>query len=287
VKVFGIAIFSQSRAYTVSERILGAFALPNLLPSKNDKTSSDLIECTAAAWDDLAESTNYGTMPFDNIHSLLFFLELLRIGRQLLFRGQADSQWGLQTTLTRKLNQYWDPITIRKAKRSFVNAVHELPDRRHIKLLENEEEALCQHYGFPTHLLDFTWSQDIAAFFALGGFEAYERGFRPHDKIEMGSFWVIDTMGRYANGIQIASLGRGFMRPALQRGEFLRLTDDPAILVSKFLFRHDPDGWADSLDDLGPTSVTSFASYLMPARDPVADTSKPYLDELEKQNGRK
>ena len=283
---FRPSVFARTPANDVSAALFGDFAFPNLLPVDEPAAELPMIEAAASAWEDLADLTDGGTTTFPEIHSLLFFLEVLGVGRKLLYRGQSDAAWGLQTTLTRWLDQGWDIAAIRNAKAAFIDVVHALPDRRHLQLLPDEAEALCQHYGFPTAFLDFTWSLDIAAFFALGGVAAYEGGRPAHAESETGSLWVVDAMGAHDDGILIVSLGRGFLRPALQRGEFLRTESNAENRITKLTFRHSKGLWADGLHALDPDSCPSLAAYLMPARDPVDDASVPILAQLQDQNRR-
>lgn len=97
--------------------------------------------------------------------------------RQWLFRGQADSSWGLETSLYRLFTdlQHLLPDTSElnevEYERSLVerfqaNAHHFLNFRpEHDDILE--WLAIMQHYGAPTRLLDLTQSPHIATYFAL------------------------------------------------------------------------------------------------------------------------
>lgn len=87
------------------------------------------------------------------------------------FRGQADANWHLESSLTRRLKQFvpqhrWaeqESRAIRVFKRKahyFLNDTTALSDD--FRCL-----ALMQHHGAPTRLLDFTKSPYVAAYFAL------------------------------------------------------------------------------------------------------------------------
>jgi hypothetical protein len=91
--------------------------------------------------------------------------------RNWAFRGQADAQWALRTTLSRHIEvsgvceQAW-PRQEQRIRRIFERKSHLfLKDPPHDD--ELEWLSLMQHHGAPTRLLDLTWSPYAAAFFAL------------------------------------------------------------------------------------------------------------------------
>src|SRR5262249_13343598 len=165
----------------------------------------------------------------------------------------------------------------------FLVEVEKLPDRRHLGLSGGEPEALCQHYGFPTEYLDFTWSLETAGFFALGGDERYRR---PNDPPwATGAIWATDVSGTARNdGVELVSLPAQVMRPWLQRGEFLNMaTAKDKIRIVRFLFSHQPDIWVEALAGLGPYSVTPLSMFLLPRRDVLETTAAPILEQLKKE----
>jgi len=109
---------------------------------------------------------------------------------RLLFRGQADARWQLETTLERYsgINQlvsvvdYYKLVTaVRPQVESFTDRVWNIPDyTEYLELLRKDEffplagfsgyEFLVylRHHGFPSPLLDWTRSPYIAAYFAFG-----------------------------------------------------------------------------------------------------------------------
>lgn len=88
------------------------------------------------------------------------------------FRGHADANWSLLSSLSRYLDAYiadkksWQ-LREERAIRIFRRKAHNyLSDA---SLLDNDLRclALMQHHGAPTRLIDFTKSPFVAAFFAL------------------------------------------------------------------------------------------------------------------------
>lgn len=88
------------------------------------------------------------------------------------FRGQADSSWSIQSTLTRYLKDFkvhqdaWEhqeERIIRIFKRKAHHYLKNVPADNDIM----QWLSLMQHHGAPTRLIDFTWSPFVAAFFAL------------------------------------------------------------------------------------------------------------------------
>ncbi len=88
------------------------------------------------------------------------------------FRGHADADWPLTSTLTRTLIERRIKPTLWEAQeerslRIFKRKAHHFLERTPEEDEEFEWLALMQHHGAPTRLLDFTWSPYVAAFFAL------------------------------------------------------------------------------------------------------------------------
>ncbi len=89
-----------------------------------------------------------------------------------IYRGQENSEWGLETSLQRACKNYGH--SSQKARtdenlllREFQRKYHHYS--KHIPESDNTLEwfALMQDYGAPTRLLDFTYSIFIAVYFAL------------------------------------------------------------------------------------------------------------------------
>jgi hypothetical protein len=90
--------------------------------------------------------------------------------RNWAFRGQADAEWQLQSSLSRQIkvsgvsDAAW-PGQEARIRRIFERKAHLFisdPPRDELEWL-----ALMQHHGAPTRLLDLTWSPYVAAFFAV------------------------------------------------------------------------------------------------------------------------
>jgi hypothetical protein len=88
------------------------------------------------------------------------------------FRGQADANWPLESSLTRYLRAFVDPNIgwlgrERQILHAFKRKAHPLLPRTPEPSETLEWLALMQHHGAPTRLIDFSWSPYVAAFFAL------------------------------------------------------------------------------------------------------------------------
>ncbi|MBN1414854.1 MAG: FRG domain-containing protein [Bacteroidales bacterium] len=100
--------------------------------------------------------------------------------REMLFRGQSDSTWKLETSLYRLFKDISKIFTHANAKRRFVRNLHEkniisqFQMHAHLYLNSLPESndllewlSIMQHHGTPTRLMDVTTSPYIALHFAL------------------------------------------------------------------------------------------------------------------------
>lgn len=101
------------------------------------------------------------------------FLDLIESDtlRGWAFRGQRDAEWGLESSLTRRLKLFvpqdkWASQEDR-AIRVFKRKAHYFLDDTSSLKDDLRCLALMQHHGAPTRLLDFTKSPFVASYFAL------------------------------------------------------------------------------------------------------------------------
>lgn len=96
-------------------------------------------------------------------------------GRKWLFRGHADANWKIESTLerTEMFKRYTDEESRKKIEAYCIDEFR----RRSNGLLAGREltefdwVAMMQHYGAPTRLVDFTYSPFVALYFAIGNKE--------------------------------------------------------------------------------------------------------------------
>jgi FRG domain-containing protein len=205
---------------------------------------------------------------FDDAFAALFFARLLWSNEPVFARGHADSQWTLESTLERARRRGSVHVAhMREAGARFLSRIETLPIVRRAYLgavPEHHREAILQHYGFPTDLLDFTMSYDVALYFAEGGSDhLVESG------PTLGSLYIAPAWSIQATTITLAP---GIMRPSLQRGIFLAGVSDrerQRLERLKLVYRHfDMPVW-DGLMDIPFGSAVALGKYLFPLSDPI------------------
>lgn len=114
-------------------------------------------------------------------------MEQFKIGqKQFAFRGQADSEWLLQTSLARHFlanHVKDDEWRLRELKmyRRFRELLFAIYRDMHKDWKPMDILSLMQHHHAPTRLLDFTYDSKVAAYFAL------------EDSRRDSAIWVVDT----------------------------------------------------------------------------------------------
>jgi hypothetical protein len=112
---------------------------------------SDLVPTAISGWDGFKRSVNA--------------LEQKRY----IFRGQEDNSWRLRSSFHRTgradLDRYLveDIQDLQRTFSALTQPIFDLSDALHYAAFIN----LAQHHGYPTPMLDWTWSPYVAAFFAF------------------------------------------------------------------------------------------------------------------------
>ncbi|WP_119157395.1 FRG domain-containing protein [Caldimonas tepidiphila] len=111
-------------------------------------------------------------VPIESVDQLLQAVN--ELPNNFLYRGQANADWPLQSSLERIVGSKWSSSEAQKFEDY---SLKKFRSKFHLYDRENTQPesklawlSIMQHYGVPTRLLDFTESPYIALYFAL---EAY------------------------------------------------------------------------------------------------------------------
>src|SRR5216684_4475702 len=110
--------------------------------------------------------------------------ELNELPNHFIYRGHADAEWKLESSLERIIGTGWSSQSASKFEEHSLDI---FKSKFHLYDKENLRPesklawlSLMQHYGVPTRLLDFTESPYVALYFAL---EAYNPQTKKHFSI--------------------------------------------------------------------------------------------------------
>ncbi|WP_286262022.1 FRG domain-containing protein [Thalassotalea atypica] len=160
--------------------------------------------------------------------------EHVKDGVKLVYRGQSDCSWKLQTTLHRtKLITNLDALTdyFEKVIPSVQESIEAWDGTR--RDLSNDLDmaqfvAFLQHNGYPTPLLDWTDSPYVAAYFAFNAIDPFNVD---NESAAIYSFDELKWLSKYeqiydykSNKLHVSSLRpsyRGNHKQMLQQGLFM------------------------------------------------------------------
>ncbi len=124
-------------------------------------------------------------------------------GQYLVFRGMRKAEWQLETSLERTCLSSVGSLAhastieaelIREFRRRFHHYSHHSPNRNSmIQWL-----SLMQHYGAPTRLLDWTYSWQVAAYFAFENMT---------DEDEFCAIWAINQLWANMEATKLYQVG--------------------------------------------------------------------------------
>jgi hypothetical protein len=219
-----------------------------------------------------------GGLTLEDGFAALFLIRLLWANDPLLLRGQYNGDWKLIPSIERakqKGSAYIQDVTEKSTK--FLKQVVELDFIKRAygaSVPPMHQLALLQHYGFPSPLLDCTYSYDVALFFAEGGLD-----YKPRQKEypSSGAIFAIPTQLLPESAVLI-SMPPAVMRPNLQRGVFIMnlSVDDLARLEKqKFIFKHKRLPIWNAIGGIPYGGAADIGNYLFPVSDPIERIGHP------------
>ncbi len=223
------------------------------------------------------------TFVFDDAFAALFLIRILWANQTLLLRGHYDSRWKLTTSSFRAM-QGGDEFVKRETERAqqFLFEIMRLDVVKTAYpsgILREHQQAILQHYGFPTDLIDTTFSYDIALYFAEGAYD-YLPG--PDPKTEFGAIYAFPTTSIPKSALVI-TIHPAIMRPSLQRGAFISgLSDEERLRLEKFkfVFKHQSLPVWNGIGAIYFAAPVGLGKYLFPVSDPLERIAKPVREIL-------
>jgi hypothetical protein len=203
---------------------------------------------------------------------LCFFLRVCFAQISVVLRGQVDSRWTLQSSMARALRRGQDRESIRRKAEDFLVRVQKVASLQvdyPNGFPPEHEQAILQHYGFPTELIDCTYSYDVALFFAEGARDFPDPFYKmPHS----GAIYCL-PVHKIMEIATLTTLPSSVMRPSLQRGVFISGLDEQRFKEiekdHKYIFLHGPTPVWSGLTDIRFPGPVGLGSYLMPSVDPL------------------
>lgn len=192
-----------------------------------EKFSNAYIECEMKDWNDL-------------------FLINQDFLSKFVYRGQADSQWELATSIERFVNkihssgidhvmpELYEQKTLEEFKWKY--PVYALDEHIPIESEEIEWLTIMQHYGAPTRLLDFTFSPFVALFMALdNSFADFSSIWCVNQKIVnhyIEKKYMQDNNTNYTIEREINKYKYEYANKLINKGGFIRNREKGVLLVS-------------------------------------------------------
>jgi hypothetical protein len=223
-------------------------------------------------------SESRGQFVFDDGFAVLFLLRLLWANDTLLLRGHYDARWKLISTRSRAQERGTDFLkNALERGQQFLEHLKRLPivqSHYGSEMPKQHATAILQHYGFPTHLLDLTYSYDVALYFAEGGTDSLplSRG-----TAALGAIYAFPPHALPHSAV-LTTLPPIIMRPTLQRGVFvgaLQTADEARLEKYKFIFRHKFLPIWNGITGVDFGSPVGLGRYLFPAADPIETLARP------------
>lgn len=239
----------------------------------------------AAEWGALydAWSRDPASFVFDDGFAVLFLVRLLWANENVLLRGHYDSRWTMATSLERARQRGENFVAqAQEVGQDFLEAVAKvrMVGRAYGGSIPPQHgEAILQHYGFPTDLLDFTSSLDVALFFAEGGSDR----LRPEDRtVPTGSIYAVPSHNLPPQA-KLFTLPPAVMRPSLQRGTFIAgmpKRERENLERYKFVFRHHFMPVWNGLGGIQFGGPVGLGSYVFPVSDSIEELARDFRKHL-------